>query len=122
MKAEPQNFFGDSNVHYLAQEKSNSLHGSTQVMNIHYVSVNSNWVHPPGQPRGLAHKNFPGGWDLAFESCPGAGNSTRAGILWKFKVKRFVLVLVLLVINTGCPKNCLKNRKHCIVDFQFKLR
>ena len=59
---------------------------------------------PPGNLRGLAHKNCPGGRDLTFESCLGAGNSTRAGILWKFKVKRFVLVLVLLVINTGCPK------------------
>ena len=24
---------------------------------------------------------------LTFESCPGAGNSTRAGILWKMKLK-----------------------------------
>ena len=50
---------------------------------------------PLGNPQRLAQKN-----------CPGAGNSTRAGILWKFKVKRFAHVLVLLVINTGCPKNC----------------
>ena len=59
---------------------------------------------PPGNPRGLAQKHCPGGRDLTFESCPGAGNSTRAGILWKFKVKHFVRVLVLSVINTGCPK------------------
>ena len=38
---------------------------------------------PPGNPRGFAQKNCPGGRDLTFESCPGAGNSTRAGILWK---------------------------------------
>ena len=63
---------------------------------------------PPGQPPGISSKNCPGDRDLTFESCPGAGNSTRAGILWKFKVKRFVLVLVLLVINIGCPKNCKK--------------
>ena len=61
---------------------------------------------PPGNPRGLAQKDCPGGRDLTFESCPGAGNSTRAGILWKLKVKRFVRLLVLLVINRGCPKNC----------------
>ena len=60
---------------------------------------------PPGNPRGLAQKNCLGGRDLTFESCPGAGNSTRAGILWKFKVKHFVLVLVLLVINIGIAKN-----------------
>ena len=61
---------------------------------------------PLGNPRGLAPKNCPGGQDLTFESCPGTGNSTRAGILWKFKVKR--LCLVLLVISTRCPKNCKK--------------
>ena len=47
-----------------------------------YVSVNSNCVHPPGQPREFA-QNLPGGRDLTFESCLGDGNSTRAGILWK---------------------------------------
>ena len=42
---------------------------------------------PPGNPQGLAQKTFLGGRDLTFESCPGAGNSTRTGILWKMKVK-----------------------------------
>ena len=59
---------------------------------------------PLGNPWGLAQKHCPGGQDLTFESCPGAGNSTGVGILWKFKVKHFVRVLVLSVINTGCPK------------------
>ena len=36
-------------------------------------------------------------------------------------VKRFVRVLVLLVINTGSPKNCQENGEHYIVDFQCKL-
>ena len=36
-------------------------------------------------------------------------------------VKRFVRVLVLLVINTGCLIKLLKNGEHHIVDFQFKL-
>ena len=77
---------------------------------------------PPGNPWGLAKKKCPGGRDLTFESCLGAGNSTRAGILWKFKVKRFVRVLVLLMINTGCPKIAKLNGEHYNVDFQFKLR
>ena len=77
---------------------------------------------PPGNPRGLAQKDCPGGRDLTFESCPVAGNSTRAGILWKLKVKRFVHLLVLLVINRGCPKNLVKIGEHYTVDFQFKLR
>ena len=41
---------------------------------------------PQGNPRGLAQK-LARGRDLTFKSCPGAGNSTRAGILWKMKVK-----------------------------------
>ena len=53
---------------------------SEQIRN---VSVNSNWVHPLGNPRGFAQKNCPGGRELTFESCPGAGNSTRAGFFWK---------------------------------------
>ena len=31
-------------IHYLGQEKSNSLHGSTQVVNIHYFGQIKNWV------------------------------------------------------------------------------
>ena len=46
-----------------------------------YVSVNSNWVHLPRQSPGISSKTCPGGPDLTFESCPGSGNSTRAGIL-----------------------------------------
>ena len=38
---------------------------------------------PSGNPWGFAKKNCPGGRDLTFESCLGAGNLTRAGILWK---------------------------------------
>ena len=38
---------------------------------------------PPGEPPGIRSKKLPRGRDLTFESCPGAGNSTRAGILWK---------------------------------------
>ena len=42
---------------------------------------------PPGNPQGLAQKTCPGGRDFTFEICPGAGNLTRTGILWKMKVK-----------------------------------
>ena len=34
-----------SKIHYLGQEKSNSLHGSTQVVNIHYLGQ----IHNLGQ-------------------------------------------------------------------------
>ena len=82
-------------------------------------SIPTGYIPLVGNPRRLAPKNCPGGRDLTFESCPGAGNSTRAGILWKFKVKRFVRLLVLLGIHTGCRQKLLKNGEHYIVDFQF---
>ena len=50
-------------------------------------SIPTGYIPPPGNPRGLAQKTCPGGRDLTFEICPGAGNSTRAGILWKMKTK-----------------------------------
>ena len=48
-----------------------------------YVSVNSNWVHPPGQPLGILSKKLPQGSGFDFWKLPRAGNSTRARILWK---------------------------------------
>ena len=51
---------------------------------------------------------------MAFESCTGTGNSTRAGILWKFKVKHFVRVDKYRV-----SQELLTNGEHYIVDFQF---
>ena len=42
MKAEAKNLFGDSNIYYLGQEKSNSLRGSTEVVNIHYLGQTQN--------------------------------------------------------------------------------
>ena len=37
--------------------------------------------------RGLAQKNCPGGSGFDFRKLPRAGNSTRAGITWKMKLK-----------------------------------
>ena len=68
-------------------------------------SIPTGYIPPPGNPRGIAKEIARGGQDLTFESCPGTG---MAGILWKFKVERLVRILVSLVINTRCPKNCLK--------------
>ena len=41
----------------------------------------------PGQPPGISLEKLPGGQDLTFESCLGAENSRRAGILCKMEVK-----------------------------------
>ena len=45
-------------------------------------SIPTGYIHP-GNPRDSLRKIVRGGRDLIFESCPGAGNSTRVGILWK---------------------------------------
>ena len=51
LKHEPEFVWGfqcsllGSKIHYLGQEKSNSLHGSTQVVNIHYLGQ----IHNLGQ-------------------------------------------------------------------------
>ena len=42
---------------------------------------------PRATPGDQFKTDLPGGRDLTFESCPGPENSTRAGILWKMKVK-----------------------------------
>ena len=46
-----------------------------------YQSIPTGYIPPSSNPQGFAQKNCPGGRDLTFESCPGAANSTRAGIL-----------------------------------------
>ena len=46
---------------------------------------------PSGNPWGLPQK-IARGQDLNSESCPGAGNSTKAGILFKMKVNIIFIV------------------------------
>ena len=63
---------------------------STRRQHTLYVNVMSQSIptgYIPGQPPGLAQETCPGGRDLTFESCLGAGNPARPGILWKMKVK-----------------------------------
>ena len=43
-----------SKIHYLGQEKSNSLHGSTQVVNIHYLGQ----IHNLGQNIYIKHYSY----------------------------------------------------------------
>ena len=37
-----------------------------EVSSVTYVSVSSNWVHPPGQPPGISSKTLPGGSGFDF--------------------------------------------------------
>ena len=60
---------------------------------------------PPGNPRGLVQKTCPGGRDLIVESCPRAGNSTRAGIMWKMKLKlKKIAWIKFLQVKTNTKK------------------
>ena len=64
----------------------NRLHGSGRQLEntsegIMSQSIPTGYIPPRATPGDKKH--CPGGRDLTFESCPGAGNSTRAGILWK---------------------------------------
>ena len=52
-----------------------------------FLAPNLTYPPPPGNQRELAQNTCRGMGDLTFESCPGARNSTRTGILWKMKVK-----------------------------------
>ena len=64
---------------------------------------------PPGNPQGLAQKTCPGGGDLTFESYPGAGNSTWAGIsLWKMKLKLQKITWIKFITGKNKKKT---NRK-----------
>ena len=75
----------DSLTHW-THKSGQLLYGLSLQYTIMSQSIPTGYI-PPGNPRGLAQKTCPGGGDLTFESCPGAGNSTRTGILWKMKVK-----------------------------------
>ena len=72
MKAQAQSLFGDSNVHCLGQkfitwgqEKSNLLHGSTQVVNIHYLGQNTDVPDQIGALSQVGTKKISkGGWTI----------------------------------------------------------
>ena len=61
----------------------------------------------PGQPPRISSKKLPGGRDLTFESCPGAGNSTRVGILWKVKVN---IIFAVFILQTNYPSRPIMRR------------
>ena len=84
-------------------------------------SIPTGYILPPGNPRRLAKKTFPGGRDLTFESCPGAGNSTRTEILWKIKVKlQKIAWIKFLQVKTKNKLNfCSFSRFTCFLNGIF---
>ena len=78
----------------------------SSVMGI-YVSVNSNWVHPPpGNPSGLAQKHCPGGRDLTFDSCPGAGNFDKGGDFVEIQSETFCPCIGFISNKYRVSQNC----------------
>ena len=90
--------------------------------NFIYVSVNSNWVHPPGQPPGISSKKLRGGGrDLTFEICPGPGFD-KGGDFVEIQSETFCPCIGFISDKYRVSQELLKNGEHYIVDFQFKLR
>ena len=46
------------------------LSNPREIVPAHNVSVNSNWIHPPGQPPGISSKTLPGGSGSDFSKLP----------------------------------------------------
>ena len=86
-----------------------------------YVSVNSNWVHPPRQPPGLAQK-LPGGQDLPLLKVA-QGPAIRQGRGFvKIQSETFCPCIGFINDKYRVSQELLKNGENYIVDFQFKLR
>ena len=85
------------------------------------VSVNSNWVHPPGNPRGLAQKIVRGsGFD--FRKFPGGREFDKGRDFVEIQSETFCPCIGFISDKYRVSQNLLKNGEHYIVDFQFKLR
>ena len=87
------------------------------------VSVNSNWVHPPGQPPGINSKKLPGGSEFDFWKLPGGREFDKGGDFVEIQNETFCPCISFISDKYRvCIQELLKNGKHYIVDFKFKLR
>ena len=100
------------------------LHGQINlaVPLVHYVSVNSSWVHPTGQPPGISSKNCPGGSEFDFWKLPGGREFDKGGDFVETQSETFCRCIGFISDKCRVSQKFLKNGEHCIVDFQFKLR
>ena len=89
--------------------KSAVIRACSNFSNFMSHSIPTGYI-PPGQPPRISSKTCPRGRDLAFESCPGAGISTRAAIFYTMKLKlQKNGVIKFLQVKT--QKNKKKNKK-----------
>ena len=83
-----------------------------------YVSVNSNWVHPPRDEL----KKLPGGSGFDFRKLPGGREFDKGGDFVEIQSETFCLYVGFISDKYRVSQELLKNGEHYIVDFQFKLR
>ena len=83
-----------------------------------YVSVNSNWVHPPG----ISSKELPGGSGSDFRKLPGGREFDKGGDFVEIQSETFCPCIGFISDKYRVSQELLKIREHYIVDFQFKLR
>ena len=70
----------------------------------HYVSVNSNWVHPPpGQPPGISSKRLPTGSGFDFWKLPGGREFDKGGDFVEIESETFCLSIGF-ISERGCRK------------------
>ena len=87
-----------------------------------YVSVNSNWVHPPGQPPGISSKTLPGGSGFDFWKLPGGREFDKGGDFVEIQSETFCPCIGFISDKYRVSQKLLNNGGRYIVDFQFKLR
>ena len=71
-----------------------------------YVSVNSNWVHPPGNPGGLAQKNCPGVGIWLYWKLPGGREFHKGRDFVKIQNETFCLCIGFISDKYRVSKNC----------------
>ena len=86
-----------------------------------YVFANSNWVHPPGNPRGLA-KKLPGGSEFDFWILSGGREFDKGGDFVEIQSETFCPCIGFISDKYRVSQKLLKNGEHYIDDFQFKPR
>ena len=87
-----------------------------------YVSVNSNWVHPPGQPPGISSKTLPGGSGFDFWKLPRGREFDKGGDFVEIQSETLCPCIGFISDKYRVSQKLLNNGEHYIVDFQFKLR
>ena len=78
----------------------------------HYVSVNSNWVHPPGQPPGISSKTLPGGSEFDVWKLPGGREFDKGGDFVEIQNETFCPYIGCISDKYRVSQKLLNNGEH----------